>query len=311
MKVYILGDTHLGRVFMNGVPLTRRGERERMVFEDFRKQVLTPKVDLHVCLGDLFDKAVIPYDILLKAAEVYLQAAIENPDCDYVVLRGNHDIYRDLTRKSAFDVFEQLVSGYDNIHIVKDRAVRIDDYAFVGFSVAHKAADLLTDDLKGCHTLCGHYDVESFGGDDHNLVPTARAAELGIKTIFTGHVHKPHRFERDGVEVVVNGSMQPFAHGEEVSDKLYVTLTPAELAMKSPDYLRNRCVRVLGVPEGEVDCLQLTIKRDKTDDADAPTVSMGDFNILELFKQSFEEAAVPPPLQEIMLHEYQSRQVHD
>ena len=87
----------------------------------------------------------------------------------------------------------------------------------------------------------GHYDT-MFGGG--NLVPTRRFAELGCKTVYTGHVHLPDRFVRDSVEVIQVGSLQPFAHGEDHGE-MYVTLRPDEIAGKD---LSQKCVRVLLKP---------------------------------------------------------------
>lgn len=311
MSTHILGDSHIGRTYIAGVPLHRRGELEASLLAQFIDEVTFPDVDLHVHLGDLFDKAVVSYDLILKAAETYLSVAAQHPNCTYVILRGNHDVYRDLTKRSAFDVFEQLVQSRKNILVVKDKAIRVGDHAFVGYSVERRADEILTDDLKGCHTLFGHYDVDAFGGDGHNLVPTQRAAELGIQTIVTGHVHKPRQFSRDGVDVIVHGSMRPFAHGEESDDSLYVTLSLEDLAAADPKYLRNRCVRVLGVPDEPVDCHQLVIKRPDTEKGDLPKVELGNFDMEALFRETFVEAGVPDNISEQVMLQYQTRRMND
>src|ERR1700757_4302512 len=41
--IKVVGDLHLGKVFMNGVPLARRGERERLQRQSF---FTTPGVEL-------------------------------------------------------------------------------------------------------------------------------------------------------------------------------------------------------------------------------------------------------------------------
>ena len=307
MKVHTVGDSHLGRSFVNGVPLHRRGDREAMLWAVFEKEVRVPDMDLHVHLGDLFHAAVVPYDIILKTAELYDEVAKANPNCLYVILKGNHDYYRDLTRKSAFDLFTALVRHRVNIWAVDDTAVQHKGHVFVGYSIEHRIEDRIG---KG-HTLYCHCDVESFGGDGQNLVPIAKAAELGITKIITGHDHKRRTLTRDGVEVIVHGSLQPFAHGEESDDSLYVTLSLDELAAADPEYLRSRCVRVLGVPDEPVDVLQLTIKRPDSDKGDLPKVELGTFDMEALFRETFVEAGVPDNISEQVMLQYQTRRMND
>ena len=303
-ELHVVGDPHLGRQFVHGVPLHRRGEREKLVWAHFQRELMVP-ADVHVCLGDLFDKAVVSYDTIVNAAMLYIQVATQNPDIQYFVLRGNHDISKDLTRRSAFDVFSMLVRVCENIHVVTDQIVQYRTFAFAGYNVEKVE---LPDTIRA-HTLFGHYDVDDYGGDNHNLVPTERAAELGIKRIITGHVHKPRTFERHKVEVVVHGSLEPYAHGEEIDDSLYVTLTPEELALKDPAYLRDRCVRVLGLPGMDVDCLQLAVKRPETVKSDLPPVEFSSFNIEDMFKEAFSEAGVSATLQEQILTDYRMRRM--
>lgn len=304
--IYILGDPHLGRQFIHGVPLHRRGEREHMVWDQFVKE-LNVEAKIHVCMGDLFDKPFVSYDLIVDTAQVYIKTAQKNPNTTYIIMKGNHDYFRDLTRISAFDLFSLLVTEQLNIHIVDDEVVEYGEFAFVGYSVKYQAEDLWADIMPEVTTVFGHWDVTDYGGDNHNLIPTKRFAELGITRAYTGHIHKADTFERDGVEVVVVGSMQPYAHGEETNDDLYVTLTLEQLNDADPDYLKRRCVRVLGIPDNPVDCLQLTIKRSETADNRIPTATIGDFDFETLFTEAF--ADVPEDIQEKVRREYDNRRI--
>lgn len=306
-KVRILGDTHLGCRFTNGVPLSRRGQREEMIWQQFERSLWEhdQSYDLHVHLGDLFDAAVVPYDDILRAYHAYRSASERFPNTTFIVLRGNHDLLRDLEKVSAFDLFAKLVEGLENVQCVYEDPLVIGDHAFVGYTPIKSATELLSDDLKGVHTLFGHYDVQSFGNPVPNLVPTERAAELGIEKIITGHVHKPETFTRDGVEVVVWGSMQPYAHGQEVDDSLYVTLTLDQLDGAD---LKDKCVRVRLAPgeslDRDLDCLQLTILRQENETVETPEVSLGDFNLDQIFKDAFTEAGVSAEQAEVVMNAY-------
>ena len=47
-------------------------------------------------MGDLYDKPFVPYSIVWRSAQLYLDAARAHPTRLFVVLRGNHDASRDL-----------------------------------------------------------------------------------------------------------------------------------------------------------------------------------------------------------------------
>jgi predicted phosphodiesterase len=274
--IQTLGDPHLGRTFIHDVPLHRRGDRERMVQEDFVRQ-LVPSGRLHVCMGDLFDKPVVPLETILFAAQHYQAAAKQHPNSVFVVIRGNHDAGRDLERVTAFDVFAQLVADIPNIYVVFD-ILRFEQNVFFGWQPETTAdAQAAAAGLREGDTVFGHWDVD-LRGDGRYRIPTEVFSEAGVVHAYTGHIHKPEQFTRDGVAVTVVGSMQPYAHGE--GDSLYITLTLAELAVRD---VSNMCVRVALAP-GEVietipNCLQFkTISEAEVTLPAAPTLDTFDFN---------------------------------
>ncbi|MES0134535.1 metallophosphoesterase [Mesorhizobium sp. M0016] len=310
LTIETLGDPHLGRSFVHGVPLHRRGDREARVWADFRDSLANTEADVHVNMGDLFDKAYVSYDVIMKAAQAYIEAATNNPDCSFVILKGNHDWVRDLDRHSAFDMFAAIVEHMQNIFIVTTRWVFGDELAFFAWHPTILAADMVS---KSNHTdatiAFGHWDVESFGGAGENLIPTKQLAAAGFQIAVTGHIHKKDDFERDGIFVQVNGSMQPYAHGEESNDDLYVTLTKAELT----GGLHDKCVRVVLEPgeilDEEIDCLSLTIKRLDGADEEMPTVVLGDFDMEKLFRTAFAE--VNPEITETLLQQFNMKRLAD
>ncbi len=288
--MHLLGDPHLGKKFIRGVPLERRDEREQSQWTDFCKSLESAK-GLHVCMGDLFDKSVVPYRIVLQAAEAYKRAS---PDAEFVVLRGNHDGSRDAEFISAYDVFAALLSGLKNIHVLQDEPLVLQDYLFVPWHPFKAAADLIP---KGKFKAAfGHWDVIDFGNDNPNLIPIAQLKEV-CNEVYTGHDHDKRDIIIDGVPVHVVGSMQPYSHAEDREGKLYVTVTPDELKDIG---VKNKCVRVLlkkgeEIPVG-LDCLQLTIKRVEEEVPEDLQVELGAFDLRKLFSESFSEEGVEEEL---------------
>src|SRR5689334_1109340 len=122
--VSTLGDPHLGKRFIEGVPLHRRGEREVQQWVEFDRSLNDVNgASYHVMMGDLFDNFSVDETTVLRAAEHYVSAAARHRGTHYYILRGNHDAVRDADKKSSFDVFHALVATEENITVVREVAV--------------------------------------------------------------------------------------------------------------------------------------------------------------------------------------------
>jgi len=304
MDFTILGDPHLGRTFVHGVPLHRRGEREAMLWRDFAQSLSSVAAPLHICMGDLFDRAVVSYDTIVSAARLYMHAAAKFPEKKFIILRGNHDTSRDADKVSAFDVFSMIVVGAENIRTVS-QPQNIDGYWFFPWDPVRSAAELVKTYATPAPGAFGHWDIT---GDQHNLIPVQELAAAGIAKAHTGHTHLPQKFSRVGVEVIVTGSMQPMAHGEDPEERLYVTRSLAEVEA-DPEAFKEKCLRVDLKPgeafDMEIDCLQLTVRRPAEELADE-TVVLGDFDLMALFETAFETEGVPEPFREKIIERYQT-----
>lgn len=294
-----LGDVHLGRKFVTGVPKHRLGEREESVWTDFTKSVLGCTTPLHVQVGDLFDAFIVPPEVVLRAADIYKSA----PDnIKYIVYRGNHDASRDTDKKSSFDLFCELMKSTSNVFVVKeDPMITHNGYGFIPwhpFRSAKEQAELLKAKLapdEKLDTVFGHFDLESFGGSEFNVLP---AATLGSYTgrVVTGHIHTPSTTRIGTLEVVVTGSMQPYSHGEDKEEKFYVTRKCAEV-VKDPTAYKHLNLRVIMGPEDElpedIDCLSLILKRETTQLVpEEIEVEFEDFNISTLLANCLAEQGV-------------------
>jgi DNA repair exonuclease SbcCD nuclease subunit len=285
-QLKVMGDPHLGKEFVNGVPLARRGERERMQREAFKRGLDPEGAELHICVGDLFHRPVVSLETIMFAAKAYQQATSDSPETKFIVLAGNHDLSRDATRVSALQVFAEMIPA---VQVATAPTFVENRLLLIPWSPSQTANEVVeTVGAGGASIAVGHWDLD---GNGPNLIPTKTLAALGIRRVLNGHVHLPRIETRDGIEIINIGSLQPLAHGE--GDELYVTVSLEEL--KHGDY-SDKCVRVR-LAEGElldfqVECLQLQIdaprrELDLTVDYDET------FDLKSLAERARQEAGVP------------------
>lgn len=304
----LLGDPHLGRQFKTGVPLGRRGMREQTMRQDFARG-LRPAGPVHICMGDLFDDVVVPYGDVLFAAMTYRAMAAEHPGTTFYILQGNHDKSRDAGVVSAWDVFCSLMDATPNVVCVLEPMAVAGVGLLLPWHPFRTAEEQLADGaeaiLYGLTTAYGHWDTDP-RGSHHNLIPTQALAKIGIERAFTGHVHKPDQFVRDGVDVTVVGSMQPYAQGEDggQGSVRYVTLDLErlhELMEVAPTVLAGSCVRLRLAPgeqwDGEIpDCWSWNVERARPVEADEEPedASMEGFDTARAGKAALDEHDIIP-----------------
>ncbi|WP_419902158.1 metallophosphoesterase [Kiloniella sp.] len=299
--ISVLGDPHLGRSFIHGVPLHRRGDREAEQWAEFERHLNDVEgVDYHICVGDLFDKFVVSHETLFKAVEVYTRAALRNTDVTYYVIRGNHDGSRDAEKVSSFDLFSALINSdfaEYTIRTVVNASDAFGPIAFVPWHPFTPAVEMVQQlpELP-FEYIFGHWDIDSFGHENPNLVPLEELAKR-TKHIVTGHIHTPEEREPlPGVKLTVTGSMLPYSHSEDPKAEKYVSLTLKQLDELDLESLKNKCVRILlnpGEDVPDIDCLQLTTKRIETkEDQEPEEVVIEDFNLKALFSDVMTEFKV-------------------
>lgn len=322
--VYLLGDPHLGRKFTAGVPLHRRGEREAELRERFHSEVVPIKKGryYHVTMGDLFDGWNVDNETVEFAYKTYQEASRRNPDVEYIILAGNHDLSKDKTKVSSFKIFAELCRDLPNVKVltntIAQRSVDGLNFLFVPWSPFHSSNEQIRHenpkfmdkpDMK--FIAFGHWDVKDYGKDPSEtlgLVPWDHFKSNQCEGVITGHEHKRQRLVVNDIEVFITGSMMPYAHGEEddnALDPTYLTLTRTEALSRleqDPDVFKNKCLRVLlesdEEPFGDIDCLQLAFKRtsDRSDSDVVLDVNIDDFSLQGLFNQVMSEHSVTSEL---------------
>ncbi|MGN6819311.1 MAG: metallophosphoesterase [Sphingomonas sp.] len=280
--VHLIGDPHLGKKFEVGVPLHRRGEREARQLMKFRKE-LDHDSDIIVMVGDLFEHPYISYQALNEAMQAILSAAEARPSVRYIMMAGNHDLPQRMDGTGAFHVFTTGMSNrLDNLDVVT-RPNIICGIALFPWEWDRTALDQVSDLQDGeAYAAIGHWDLQSFGKDDH-LAPTAALRRaFGEIELYSGHDHNPGDYEVDGWIVHCTGSLEPYSHSQDPAGSIYVTLTP-EQALERND-LHDKFVRLLVAPGEdmpELDCLALTkkvVRKDEPEMEAGETVSLDNFD---------------------------------
>lgn len=284
-KIRIDSDTHFGKEYTTGVPLNRRGERERMTLEAFERG-LTGNYDLYIHCGDLFDKPVVDLDVLMVVYRVISDFAKQNSDRFFYFIKGNHDQSRNAERVDCFRILSSLLSNVKNVVFVQDESIMLRSISSVLCPwVYGKTPEELCDGTSGCDNLFGHFEepVDAF--------VASWAQSKG--SVFSGHIHKKH--VANGVEFV--GATLPTNHGDADDDSLYVTVDLNTLLANPEDYT-NKCVRVEldkgDVLPTDINCLALTsrYKMDENEVVDLNEVKMDDFNLESLFKECVKDSGM-------------------
>lgn len=301
--LWLIGDPHFGIDFnKRGTPLGRRGERERMQLKQFTHELYMGE-RMNIMVGDLFDHPVVDIKIVHAIYEAYAQAAADRPNTLFVLLAGNHDLFRQLRDpktglplKGSFHALARMLQHIPNV-VVLFEATIIDGVAFFPWQwdvTAQQQVENLGHTLP--HIAVGHWDLIDFGGSPDHLCPKQSLEEAGVSIIASGHIHRAGDYSG----VVCTGSMQPYTHAEDDNGSLYRTVTLAELEEIPEEVLYHLNIRVLlepGETLPEVDCLSLTSKRvGDAEEVELSEVSLGAFDLKTVLNRNMEDMQIPDPV---------------
>lgn len=286
MTIQFIGDVHAGKKFEAGVPLHRRGERERSILDQLRAEVMSGTGPV-VQVGDIFDKTVVSNSVVWEVAQILREAAVKRP---VAILRGNHDASRDSSRVSSFQILTELVRPY-GVVVADEEPVSFHDHLLIPWSPWKNAEEMLDEwspMVRAYRTVVGHWDVVM---GDGNQLPAETLVRLGVTHAITGHDHNARELEMDGLKVTVTGSMQPYSHGEDPEGRIYVTLSAekaGEALDADPEAFASKCLRVVGDWDREVpNCLQFQLARvAASEDVDLGEVQFQTFDLRNLYDQA-------------------------
>lgn len=306
-QIELLGDVHLGKKFITNIPLDRRGEREESVWRDFEASLMGASAKRHIQVGDLFDGFIVPIEVVIRAADVYLRASEAHPETLFIIYAGNHDRSRNEARKSSFELFRRLTAPAPNIIAMMDvGSCPVGENDRIGIIPWHpfKSSSELAGELpEGEYRhIFGHWDSGDHGVSDHNLIPF-EALKGKTRSIISGHEHSGREYDQGEFHIRYTGSMQPYSHAEDKNEEFYLSITPSQYDFLAgdghPPDLRNMNIRWLlleGESAPEIEALSISIKRiTPGDDPEAPAdleVEFESFDINSLLVEALKEAGV-------------------
>lgn len=292
--IQTIGDPHLGREFKSNVFSHRRGERELSVWNTF-KTLLKPKskeVKVVSLVGDLFDTFSVKSEILLEAFESIQQAALENPDVDYVLIPGNHDLSKDTTKASTYSVLHKLISlsQISNLYSILEEHEIIEYDEVTLLCCAYNPfenTELTTPYISKLEKVntpiitIGHFD--GFDIDGKGYTPTVKMKELS-DLIVSGHEHTYKQLITKDVPILFTGSMQPYSHAEDPLSEIYITIDCDLLEDFDVSLLKNKFVRILRDSDFELkesfECISLTYKL-KEEISEIESITEDDITIIK------------------------------
>lgn len=312
--IQTIGDVHLGKKF-SGVPLHKRGIFEAQVINRF-KVLLNTKADFIVQPGDLFDEFNVDNALVLLAYKLIINAATKNPDIQYVILRGNHDDSKDLTKTSSFAIFATILEAADlsNVTVVGDEPMAIQTpkgnwIKFIGWSAKHSALELAQmGSQEKMEAIFGHWDLSVPDNvSQHNMIPLDH---LNTELVVVGHTHIPSDTNRGGKRILVTGSLFPYAHGEQLdTDELFYTI---KLADYDPEIHDGKIVRFIledgeSIPDGDflrVSAIPIAGGVEEIEEDDSVVEG---FDLVVLLKKYLAENGIDDVSRSNILERYQSQ----
>lgn len=286
-KAKLIGDPHLGLKFETHVPLHRRGEREKAQFDKFVAALNTPGVRYNIMVGDLFEHPFVSHGTVVAAAEAFQRAAAAHPNTTFVALAGNHDRSRNTGVTGAWESFAAMVEDrYDNLFSITEPSVW-DDFVFFPWDWSRGAEDQALDLIQEytfdpddrSRIAVGHWDLKSYGGDETHLAPTKVISAMADQ-IYGGHYHTPGVYRVAGHDVICTGSLEPYSHGEDPDEEIYVTRTLSQV-LADPSAFKDKAVRVILAPGEDlpdIDCLALQPMKAEVEGVEIPEVQMDGFD---------------------------------
>lgn len=288
-KILCIGDPHLGRRFITGVPSHRLYEREETQYAQFNRLLnpTDPLIRNIVIMGDLFDRFIVSPTTVLRAIEALKKASENNAHIQYHIIPGNHDMSKDNNKKSSYELFYE-VFHYDYSIVECNRNVAFSsgmmqflypDYntnpdvyfglyfeAYNAFRTPEYKMEISDHFDKATKKIAfGHWDSVDIIGNGY--IPSKDLLE-DCDLVVSGHEHTYKESfypSSPTTKVLFTGSMQPYSHAEDPEKDIYVTVKAEDLDNYdlSKDF-KYKCLRIECAPSfaltEAVECYSLAYK---------------------------------------------------
>lgn len=288
-KILCIGDPHLGRRFITGVPSHRLYEREETQYAELDRLLnpSDPLIDHIVIMGDLFDRFVVSPTTVLRAVELLRKASEANSHIEYFVIPGNHDMTKDTTKKSSYQLFYEVFSHDWSIPEINRNVafhtsmshILYPDFngnpdIYVGLYFESYNAFRLSDyNMEISDRYAGASKKISFGHwDSVDIISSGYLPSADLLAdsdlVVSGHEHTYKQTfypSHPNTPVLFTGSLQPYSHAEDPDKKIYVTVKSENLDNYdlSKDF-KYKCLRIECTPSfaltEAVDCYSLAYK---------------------------------------------------
>lgn len=323
-KIGLIGDPHLGRKFETGVPLERRGEREESQWEQLEAELNTEGLDVVIIVGDVFDQFAVPNAVVMRFFQLIQDAYMNHDDLHIVVIRGNHDASRDVSKVSSYAILARMIESGDRLVITEDMpeilefhdsVLRIGLLPWHPFINSRDMAKKLTADDYEFDLVVGHWDRVTFDDEPHNCIPLNELRPY-CKLLVSGHDHNACEYELGDVKIMYTGSMQPYSHAEDPDGEQYVTMTleavKAKLA-EDPTFFHDKALRVQLKPGEKVDiaidawAITTKLIQDNGEDFVDISVQAESFDTIDVISRCMTKHEVTPATAEKVLAMYKER----
>lgn len=283
MKFTIINDTHLGVMRSAGTTHASAQALSKFVTNAFEMLVKDSKGNL-VILGDLFDTYNVPNGVMLEVHGILAQWLRKDGNVLHLVA-GNHDLSKDSTRLSSFELLGRLLqSSFDafvvRLHLEPGWLSKEREIYVIPHLANQDLFNLALEAVPPCSYLLLHanYDNHFAEQSDHSLnVSEKQAAASKADVLVFAHEHQQRSALNKKVIVIGNQIQTSIADclGNDVKFLMTIDADGAALAevLKIPHLFSRRDWRGISAPVLPNDSLFIRVEGEASANEAADVVS--------------------------------------
>lgn len=240
MTMTVINDLHLGVVRSSGTTPASALKLRQDNLQRFDALLQTCEDDAVLINGDLFDTFSIPHQDLWESIQISQRYLAGNEQAKLYAARGNHDLSRNGTLMSSFDLYCKVLSS-----MFPERFFGITEPTYIASEDAYVIPHLLNQDrhdaallaVPACSFLFLHANYDNFYAleADHSVNVTKEQCRVSpAQVIVFGHEHS-HKTALAG-KVMITGCQLPTSVADWVSnDVKYLLRTSLQPSAKHVD----------------------------------------------------------------------------